>query len=173
MFCIILSWGQFTFICRVKKTARVYESKCEEGKLWVWDRQWEGGKCVNVSELRMKEWGHTLRAIPSCPTGEALAGAIDGVAGAVVGAEANLSTSPTKPSAWTDCKTPHTHTIRPDLHRIKKVKPLTLWPVTRTRCWAHVWHKQTQSVTGFPLMDEIVLFEWIWSEVICLDKRRR
>lgn len=53
----------------------------------------------------MEERGHTLRAILSYPAREALAGAVDGVAGAVVGAEADLSAGPPIPAAWTDCKT--------------------------------------------------------------------
>lgn len=55
---------------------------------------------------RMKEINHTLRAILSNPTREALAGAINGVAGAVVGAEADLSAGPPIPATWTDCKSP-------------------------------------------------------------------
>lgn len=52
----------------------------------------------------MKEISHTLRTIRSYPTREALAGTINGVAGAVVGTEADLSTDPSIPAAWTDCK---------------------------------------------------------------------
>lgn len=46
----------------------------------------------------------TLRAVLSDPPGEALAGAVNGVAGAVVGAEADLSAGPPVPATWTDCK---------------------------------------------------------------------
>lgn len=53
----------------------------------------------------MKERSHTLRAILSYPAREALAGAIDWVAGAVVGTEADLSAGPSIPATWTDCKT--------------------------------------------------------------------
>lgn len=64
----------------------------------------------------MEERSFTLRAILSYPTREALAGAVDGVAGAVVGAEADLGAGPTKSASWTHCdshnntslyKTPH------------------------------------------------------------------
>lgn len=48
----------------------------------------------------------TLRAILSYPTRETLAGAINGVAGAVVGTEADLSAGPPIPATWTDCKSP-------------------------------------------------------------------
>lgn len=45
---------------------------------------------------------HTLRAILSYPAGNTLAGAIDGVACAIVAAEADLSAGPPVPAAWTD-----------------------------------------------------------------------
>lgn len=53
----------------------------------------------------MRESSHTLRAILSDPAREALAGAVDGVAGAIVGAEADLGTSPPVPATRTDCET--------------------------------------------------------------------
>lgn len=45
-----------------------------------------------------------MRAILSYPSWEALAGPVDGVAGAVVGAEADLSAGPPIPATLTDCK---------------------------------------------------------------------
>lgn len=52
-------------------------------------------------EHRTKETSHTVRAILSYPARKALAGAIDRVAGAVVGAEADFSAGPPIPAAWT------------------------------------------------------------------------
>lgn len=52
----------------------------------------------------LKAIKHTLRAILSYPAGNALAGPIDGVACAVVAAEADLSAGRPVPAAWTDCK---------------------------------------------------------------------
>lgn len=83
----------------------------------------------------MKEISHTLRAILSYPTGEALARAVDGVAGAVVGTEADLSTGPPIPATWTDCKTPKKKKKKknqqnlilqnnPDLHIITKASTI-------------------------------------------------
>lgn len=46
----------------------------------------------------------TLRAILSYPAGNALARSIDGVASAVVAAEADLSAGCPVPAAWTDWK---------------------------------------------------------------------
>lgn len=46
---------------------------------------------------------HTVGAILPDPAGEALAGAVDGVAGAVVGAAADLGAGSAEPAARTDC----------------------------------------------------------------------
>lgn len=54
---------------------------------------------------KMDQRSRTLRTIASYPTGVALAGAVNGVAGAVVGAEANLSTALAVPAIWTHCNT--------------------------------------------------------------------
>lgn len=43
-----------------------------------------------------------MRAILSNPARNALAGAIDGVAGAIVAAEADLGAGPPVPATWTD-----------------------------------------------------------------------
>lgn len=52
----------------------------------------------------MKEISHTLRAILSYPTRKALAGAINGVASAIVSTEADLNAARPVPATWTDCK---------------------------------------------------------------------
>lgn len=57
---------------------------------------------------KVNERSYTLRAVLSYPAREALAGAIDGVAGAVVGTKADLSTGSPIPATWTNCKT-HAH----------------------------------------------------------------
>lgn len=46
---------------------------------------------------------HTVGAILPDPAGEALAGAVDGVAGAVVGAAADLGAGSAEAAARTDC----------------------------------------------------------------------
>lgn len=74
------------------------------------DNEKEGWGCVGIQENdqmkhRMNERSHTLRAVLSYPAREALAGAIDGVAGAVVGTAADLSTRSPVPATWTDCET--------------------------------------------------------------------
>lgn len=46
---------------------------------------------------------HTVGAILPDPAGEALAGAVDGVAGAVVGAATDLGAGSAEPAARTDC----------------------------------------------------------------------
>lgn len=56
-----------------------------------------------IKKWRLKTFKHTVRAILSNPAGNALAGAIDGVAGAVVAAEADLGAGPPVPATWTDC----------------------------------------------------------------------
>lgn len=61
----------------------------------------EGGKPIKHTAQGINP---TLRAVLSDPTGEALAGAVNGVAGAVVGAEADLRAGPPVPAARTDCK---------------------------------------------------------------------
>lgn len=68
----------------------------------------------------MKEKRHTLRAVVSYPTREALAGAINGVAGAVVGTETDLSADPPIPATRTDCKTQKNIILQnnPNLHII-------------------------------------------------------
>lgn len=64
---------------------------------------------VRMEDKPIRGWNRenkddTLRAILSYPTREALAGAVDGVACAVVGTEADLTAGPPVPAAWTDCK---------------------------------------------------------------------
>ena len=53
---------------------------------------------------RTEEIKHTLRAVISYPPGEALARAVNGVAGAVVGTKTDLSAGPPVPAARTHCK---------------------------------------------------------------------
>lgn len=62
----------------------------------------------------MRHISHTVRAILPYPSREALAGAIDGVAGAVVGTEADLSADPPIPATRTDLKT---QTQKKTLHK--------------------------------------------------------
>lgn len=74
-----------------------------------------GGKCGSGDGTTGKGggWGvvvgvgrgdkHTVGAILPDPAGEALAGAVDGVAGAVVGAAADLGAGSAEAAARTDC----------------------------------------------------------------------
>ena len=62
----------------------------------------------------------TLRAVISDPAGVALAGAIDGVAGAVVGAKADLSTSLPIAATGAHCHTTHTHTHNRALDKVSR-----------------------------------------------------
>lgn len=130
----------------------------------------EGG---NQRKHRMKEISHTLRAICSYPTREALAGTINGVAGAIVGTEADLSAGSSIPATWTHCKYKRSflennfnlHIIT-DMQRLVKsifFHPSNIMtPNLDTLLWEHL-HKQIHCVKGCvnnPLMDCIVLFEW-------------
>lgn len=96
-------------MCRVMKMIDACEGKCE-GEIRSGDRQWDGEKIRENKQIkcRTKERNHTLRAVLSYPAREALAGAVDGVAGAVVGTEADLGAGPPVPAAWTDCKAERT-----------------------------------------------------------------
>ena len=76
--------------------------KVGEGKkLGVETDNGEGGGWGGGIKQRTKKRSHTVRAILPYPAGKALAGAIDRVAGAIVGAEADLSAGPPIPAAWT------------------------------------------------------------------------
>lgn len=110
-----------------------------------------------------------MRAILSYPSREALAGAIDGVAGAVVGTEADLSADPPIPATWADCKThkqqQNTSQNSPHLHSITYMQTLQSIHIMTSNSFCERLCKHT------PLMDNPV-FEWTWSEVIRLNKRR-
>lgn len=98
---------------------------------------------------------HTLRTILPYPTWEALAGAINRVAGAVVGAETDLGASPPIPATWTHCKTQKQNITlqnNTDLHintymqrLVKSINVMTL--NFDTLLWAKLF-KQTQLVKG-------------------------
>lgn len=114
-------------MCRVMKMINVYGGICER-EIRSGDRHWEWTIRENKQiKHRMTERSPTLRTILSYPTRKALAGAIDGVAGAVVGTEADLSTGPPIPATWTDCKTQRTKITsqnNPDLHIITHMQRL-------------------------------------------------
>lgn len=73
--------------------------------MWEWRRNdregWWGGEGLLLGGGRGDK--HTVGAILPDPAGEALAGAVDGVAGAVVGAAADLGAGSAEPAARADC----------------------------------------------------------------------
>src|SRR4029434_3728641 len=94
--------------CPRRNAAKQQESERERGKERKREREREIER--ERETLGCVVLARTLRAVVSDPAGVALAGAINGVAGAVVGTEADLSTGLPIAATGAHCHTTQTHT---------------------------------------------------------------